>query len=42
MLERRGTEFDPTLLDLFFTHLDEMIEIEERLKDDILRHHKDD
>nr|WP_320051286.1 HD domain-containing phosphohydrolase [uncultured Desulfuromonas sp.] len=42
MMERRGTEFDPLLLDLFFDHLDAMIEIEERLKDDTPRHHKDD
>ena len=42
MMDRRGTEFDPALLDLFFDHLEAMIEIEERLKDDTLRHHKDD
>jgi putative two-component system response regulator len=33
MVSLRGIQFDPQLLDLFFEHLDEFIEIEARLKD---------
>ncbi|WP_321531357.1 HD domain-containing phosphohydrolase [uncultured Desulfuromonas sp.] len=41
MRERRGTEFDPRLLDLFFDHINEVVEIEERLKDIVVHHPKD-
>lgn len=33
MKENSGTHFDPTLLDVFFTHLDEILEIREALPD---------
>lgn len=33
MLERRGIQFDPQLLDIFFANIDAMIEIEKRLED---------
>ena len=31
--EERGAHFDPRLIDLFFAHLDEFLEIRERLRD---------
>lgn len=34
--EERGRHFDPLLIDIFFTHLDEFLSIRERLKDEII------
>ncbi|MGE4544645.1 MAG: HD domain-containing phosphohydrolase [Pedobacter sp.] len=34
MLERRGIQFDPTLIDLFMENIDAFVEIEKRLQDD--------
>ena len=33
--KRRGKHFDPTLIDIFFDHLDEFLAIRDRLKDTI-------
>jgi putative two-component system response regulator len=34
MLDRRGTEFDPALVDLLFAHIELFVEIEKRLQDE--------
>ena len=31
--EERGKQFDPKLIDIFFEHLDEFLEIREKMKD---------
>ncbi|MBN1141940.1 MAG: response regulator [Deltaproteobacteria bacterium] len=35
MASKRGVQFDPRLLDLFFDHMESFVEIEDRLKDDL-------